>query len=169
MTQSEAQAKWFKPDSSWRISPILEQFKLNLNGLLNCCFELAFWCNKISQLWDPIHKLRSLGNHLVEAYLKPFLRDSWTWLQLMWVTTLCWWLYNSNWFKILIAKSLCWWLFQWKKSVTNILTVSNIRHQHQCSHETKSYSHDCRIDCIELSLSFEHDPAAFSHLPVSIL
>ena len=36
----------------------------------------------------------------------------------MLVTSLCWWLYDGNWFQMLVARHF----------------VSNIRHQHRCSH-----------------------------------
>ena len=58
----------------------------------------------------------------------------------MLVTSLCWWLYDSDWFHMLVAESLCWRLFRYVgglKSLTNILNrstthlVSNIRHQHR--------------------------------------
>ena len=65
----------------------------------------------------------------------------------MLMTTLCWWLYDCYNFKMLAAESLCWWLFQdvdahqWcPKSVSNMpklsstYSISNIRHQHRCSH-----------------------------------
>ena len=58
----------------------------------------------------------------------------------MLVTSLCWWLYDSDWFERLVAKSLCWrlfplcwWFFQCMKSVTNILNpslASQTYHQH---------------------------------------
>ena len=45
----------------------------------------------------------------------------------MFMTSLCWWLYDGDWFQMLVAESLCWrlfslcWLFsQCIKSVTNI-------------------------------------------------
>ena len=71
-----------KPDSSWRISPILEQLKLNLNELSNCC----------SMNWDLS------GHHLVEAYLKTLLERFLDMATAIRVTTLCWWLYDGNWF-----------------------------------------------------------------------
>ena len=78
----------------------------------------------------------------------------------MLVTSLCWWLYDSDRFEILVAEllcwrlfSLCWWFFQCIKSVTNIFNwspthlVSKIRHQHQCDHSTTP-----NFDCLSTKL-----------------
>ena len=50
----------------------------------------------------------------------------------MFMTSLCWWLYDGDWFQMLVAKSLCWRLFslclrffQCIKSITNILNRSS--------------------------------------------
>ena len=58
----------------------------------------------------------------------------------MWVTSLCWWLYNNDWFQMLVTESLCWllftlywWFSECIKSLTNILNRSPMSqrcHQH---------------------------------------
>ena len=69
----------------------------------------------------------------------------------MLVTSLCWWLYDSDWFEMLVAESLCWRLFSWCwwfsqciKSVTNILNqspTSQTCHQHIWSPSPTSMYH----------------------------
>ena len=66
--------------------------------------------------------------------------DSKTWVTVMLVISLCWWLYDGDWFEMLVAESLCWrlfslcwWFSQCIKSVTNILNrspTSQTCHQH---------------------------------------